>query len=175
MFVFQSRNGFYSVYPFMCAYISTVLTRQPYSASADNISRVYNSTLGKLTTNIPNLSRLSQELSSDVVLDAFFLFSLLCDKARHHAQLKLPHNGLQQHRFDVALSQRNYRIAGTGQEMWAHACNRCMKIYKGADGNWCMFTSILALVSFTQRPLYRSHDSQSDRWCYCWSSMLLGA
>ncbi|KAJ7622543.1 hypothetical protein B0H17DRAFT_964274 [Mycena rosella] len=38
-------------------------------------------------------------------------------------------------------------MAGTGQDMWAHACNPCMKIYQGEDGNW-------------------SVTSQRDRFCH---------
>jgi hypothetical protein len=29
-------------------------------------------------------------------------------------------------------------MAGTGQEMWAHACDSCMKMYNGVDGETCM-------------------------------------
>lgn len=32
------------------------------------------------------------------------------------------------------MQARNSRIAGNGQEMWGHACKRCMKIIKMEDG-----------------------------------------
>jgi hypothetical protein len=86
---------------------------------------------------MPNSSRLSHLLHADVVLDAFFLHALLRDFDENNHQLSLPHTGLQRHRFDCALDQRNYRMAGTGQEMWAHACDKCMYTYQGDDGNWC--------------------------------------
>lgn len=30
-------------------------------------------------------------------------------------------------------------MAGTGQEMWAHACKKCTKLYRGEDGRVCMY------------------------------------
>ena len=39
----------------------------------------------------------------------------------------VPNSGSQSDRFSGALLERNLRIAGTGQEMWAHACNLCRK------------------------------------------------
>lgn len=108
-----------------------------YSASAVGIARIYNLALGSGISNVPNSSRLSDLLHVDVVLDAFFLHGLLRDFDKNCCQLSVPHSGLQRHRFDDALDKRNYRMAGTGQEMWAHACNKCMYIYQRDDGNWC--------------------------------------
>ncbi|KIM76724.1 hypothetical protein PILCRDRAFT_77520 [Piloderma croceum F 1598] len=102
-------------------------------ASAESISRVYNMALGVSLSEIPNSSRLSQNLYGDLVLDAFLLHSLLRDADVRGEQLSLLHGGLQRHRLDIALDQRNYRMAGTGQEMWAHACNKCMALYRGPD------------------------------------------
>ena len=72
-----------------------------------------------------------------MVLDAFFLNALLRDKAVQGKLLQLPHHGAQNQRFDAQLSARNMRMAGTGQEMWAHACDECMHIYRGEDGQLC--------------------------------------
>ncbi|KAJ7847163.1 hypothetical protein B0H13DRAFT_1451469, partial [Mycena leptocephala] len=72
------------------------------------------------------------------VLDAFFHHAVLRDKASQDEVLSLLHHGPQRHRLDHALQERNYRMVGTGQEYWAHACNRCMKIYQGDDGQWSM-------------------------------------
>lgn len=74
------------------------------------------------------------KLSGEVVLDAFFIHALLKDAIKNEMVLKVPHRGLHKHRFDQALLERNRRIAGTGQEMWAHACTSCMKIYTDPTG-----------------------------------------
>ncbi|KAJ7135526.1 hypothetical protein C8R46DRAFT_1181090 [Mycena filopes] len=103
-----------------------------YSGTCQGISRVYNYSLA---------SRLSNDLTGDLVLDSFLLHAILQDKQARREPLSLPHHGHQNHRFDEALAERNYRMAGTGQPMWAHACNRCMKIYQGEDGNWYRMTA----------------------------------
>jgi hypothetical protein len=113
------------------------LTLSHCSASAENIARIYNLALGSTATTIPNSSRLNHDLHGDLVLDSFFLHALLRHWEVQRGILSLPHHGLQRHRFDNALNQRNYFMAGTGQEMWAHACSRCMKLYIGDDGNSC--------------------------------------
>lgn len=110
------------------------------SSSAANIAEIYNMALGRTATNIPNTSRLDQDLHDDDVLDAFFLQALLRDCDTHTLSLNLPHHGLQRVRFEAALDARNYAMAGTGQEMWAHACAKCMKIWTGeSDGKLCTF------------------------------------
>ncbi|KAJ6589052.1 hypothetical protein B0H19DRAFT_1058126 [Mycena capillaripes] len=58
-----------------------------------------------------------------------------------HQVLFIPHHGQQRHRLDATLRERNIRMMGTGQEFWPHACNRCMKIYQGEDGNWYQITA----------------------------------
>lgn len=101
--------------------------------------------LGTDLSNIPNDSRLSHNLSGDLVLDAFFLHALLREKYLHDEPLLLPHGGLQRQRFNRSLDERNTRMAGTGQEMWAHACNKCMKFYRAPDDKICMsVTAIFA-------------------------------
>jgi hypothetical protein len=100
---------------------------------------VYNLALGlnPMGESSVGSSRLSHHLHSDLVLDAFFLHGLLRDVDRYGERLALPHGGLQRHRFDEALDRRNHRMAGTGQEMWAHRCYKCVKFYRGSDGVIC--------------------------------------
>ncbi|KAJ7234697.1 hypothetical protein C8J57DRAFT_1089536, partial [Mycena rebaudengoi] len=107
--------------------------------TCQGISRVYNMSLG--ASEIPTASQLLNELSGDLVLEAFLLHSVLRDKQERQEVLFLPHHTYQNHRLDHVLAERNLRMAGTGQEMWAHACNRCMKIYKGEDDNWYRMTA----------------------------------
>ncbi|KAJ7221442.1 hypothetical protein GGX14DRAFT_353507, partial [Mycena pura] len=108
-------------------------------SSAEGIARIYNLALGM--SSVPNASRLSHQLDGELVLDAFFLHAVLRDQSTWHQVLSLPHHGPQRHRLDEAFRQRNYYMAGKGQEMWAHACDRCMKVYQGEDGNWYQITA----------------------------------
>jgi hypothetical protein len=105
------------------------------SSSAEGIASVYNSALG--VSHVQNGSRLSHLLTGEVVLDAFFCHAVLRDKCGRQEVLSVPHDGPQRHRLDEALQERNYRMAGTGQEMWAHACDKCMKVYRDNDGRLC--------------------------------------
>ncbi|TDL22076.1 hypothetical protein BD410DRAFT_723567, partial [Rickenella mellea] len=104
-------------------------------SSAESIARVYNLAINNST--VPNASRLKMPITGYVVLDGFFMHALLQDKERRNEKLKLPHSGLQEDRLNQSLQERNYRMAGTGQEMWAHACNVCQKTYTETNGMAC--------------------------------------
>jgi hypothetical protein len=106
------------------------------SSTCQGIARVYNCALAH-TSDHPSASRLKDELGGNLVLESFFLHAILRHKMKHGETLVLSHRGHQNHRLDEVLAQRNYVMVGTGQEMWAHTCNRCTKIYQGEDGNWC--------------------------------------
>jgi hypothetical protein len=117
--------------------LSHCLLTGGFSASAEAIARIYNLALGHGASDVGNSSRLSDRLVGEVVLDSFFLHALLRGHDDNLEKLSLPHGGLQGRRFDQALNERNYRMAGTGQEMWAHACRKCMYVFRGSNGNWC--------------------------------------
>ena len=112
------------------------------SASAESIARVYNLALGITAPDIGNSSRLTHSLSEELVLDTFFLHGLLRDSDVRNQKLSLPHGGLQRHRFNQALDVRNNCMAGSGQEMWTHACNKCMHFYCGTDGHICKYANV---------------------------------
>jgi hypothetical protein len=100
---------------------------------------------------IPIESRLIFELSGELVLDSFLFHAVLRDKSRRWEILSLPHHDYQNHRLDEALAERNYRMAGTGQWHWRHACDGCMKLYQGQDNQWCelfdrMITSSVLMI-----------------------------
>ncbi|KAJ7165361.1 hypothetical protein C8R46DRAFT_1163693 [Mycena filopes] len=116
----------------LCVYIEMQMAMT--HSSAEGISRIYNLALGQ--SSIPNASRLTHQLDGELVLDAFFHHAVLRHKSSRHQILSVPHSGPQRHRLDEALNERNYYMVGTGQEFWAHTCNRCMKLYQGEDGNW---------------------------------------
>ncbi|KAJ6528498.1 hypothetical protein B0H19DRAFT_1333904 [Mycena capillaripes] len=82
-----------------------------------SIAKIYNMALSPPTTEIPNSSRLSHELSAALVLDAFFLHALLRHKDTRQELLVLPHDGLQKFRFIQAMDERNLFMAGTGEEI----------------------------------------------------------
>ncbi|KAJ7440907.1 hypothetical protein B0H11DRAFT_1750236, partial [Mycena galericulata] len=121
----------------LCAYIELQMAMA--HSSADSIARIYNLALG--VSSIPNASRLSHHLDGELVLDAFFYHAVLRDKFFKHQVLSVPHNGTQRHRLDEALEEHNYRMVGTGQEFWAHTCDRCMKVYQGLNGHWYQITA----------------------------------
>ncbi|KAJ7266509.1 hypothetical protein C8J57DRAFT_1617471 [Mycena rebaudengoi] len=62
--------------PQLCSYFATQMAMS--HASATSISRVYNLALGN--SDIPNASRLSHQMDSDFVIEAFFLHAVLKDK-----------------------------------------------------------------------------------------------
>ncbi|KAJ7116818.1 hypothetical protein C8R43DRAFT_902319 [Mycena crocata] len=133
-FIHVTETSF--VDPELCTYIRVQMA---IAQQVHGISRVYNAALGM--SHLPEQSRLHLALNGDLVLDAFLLHAILHDKHKRRETLSLPHTGYQNHRFDEELAARNYRMAGTGQDMWAHACHRCMKIYQGEDGRWYRLTA----------------------------------
>ncbi|KAF9022076.1 hypothetical protein BDZ89DRAFT_956953 [Hymenopellis radicata] len=83
----------------------------------------------------PLSSKLSPEITQDIVLEAFFLHALLRRCQYDNILLSVPHCGDQAHRLDAALDVANRRMAATGQPQYGHACNRCMKVVKDENGN----------------------------------------
>ncbi|KAJ7202758.1 hypothetical protein GGX14DRAFT_369989, partial [Mycena pura] len=121
----------------LCVYFETQMAVS--HASSQAIAQVYNLVLGQ--SDIPNASRLIHHLTGEVVLDSFLFHAILRDKNKRQEVLSIPHASFQNHRLDQALLERNYRMAGTGQDMWAHACDKCMKIYQGEDQRWYRMTA----------------------------------
>lgn len=110
------------------------------SASAQSISRVYNLSLGIGPDETHLRDRyLGFHTDGDFVLDAFFTHALLRDKFSRHECLHLPHHGLQKDRLITVLNERNFHMAGAGQEYWAHACTGCMRLTKDDQGQSCAY------------------------------------
>ncbi|KAJ6542571.1 hypothetical protein B0H19DRAFT_1170950 [Mycena capillaripes] len=139
--------------------------------SAQSIAKIYNMALSPPTTEIPNSSRLSHELSEVLVLDAFFLHALLRHKTTRQELLVLPHGGLQKFRFIQVMDERNLFMAGTGQEMWSHACDGCMKKWITPDGLIYYISAGVADGVTLGHPCCNVHDckvrlnSTQDRFC----------
>lgn len=80
----------------------------------------------------------SLQLGEEYLLNGFFLYSLLLEKAEQSSTLYLPHDELsQKHRLQDALLDRNKRTEGPGQEAYLHACDLCFSVFEGEDGQKC--------------------------------------
>lgn len=122
--------------------------------SATRIADVYNEATAPTVSQLISDSSLKNDLEYEVVLDAFFLYSLLLDYARRQQlsaeplpPFRLPHGGLQDSRFDAALEERNARYADNGRKSWSHACEMCYKIVERPDGQKGQDSVILILSS----------------------------
>lgn len=114
----------------------------PGSSSATNISIIFDKVLSKESDDIhPRTSP-----TGTIILDCFFLHSLLRGAHELGIRLELPHNCDHGDRLAEAMHSRNQRSAGTGLEHWAHRCNDCFKeILDVQDGRECKSISGLRL------------------------------
>ena len=90
----------------------------------------------------------AQNLTGELVWNAFYLHALLLDCHRRGATLDLPHRCNQDQRFIEAIDARNDAMVGTGQPMWAHACDECEKLIPppddtGPNGKWSTSQPVL--------------------------------
>ncbi|KAL0574434.1 hypothetical protein V5O48_007520 [Marasmius crinis-equi] len=141
-------------------------------SSAQNITRVYNMVLGKGAVELPQSGNLLDAIREEVVYDAFYLHSLVRDcEWRGTGPLVLRHDVTQAERIDLALADRNRLMVGNGQEMWAHACDKCMKIVE-QNGQKEYLTAVvtdgvtLGYPCCSFRPVCREPlRSSKDRFC----------
>lgn len=120
--------------------------------SGTNCARIYNNSLRlrhpHIANNQPAFStevfnqhkpdsldwQFSLDLRDEDVLNGFFLYSLLIDKAERRSILILPHDASsQKDRLRPALEERNKAMEGIGQEQWAHACDSCFVVFPDKD------------------------------------------
>jgi hypothetical protein len=101
--------------------------------SATNGARVYNTCLSQ-PENQPDVWQFGFELRPEQVWDGFCQLSLLEDHAQHHTTLTVPDDGTQKDRFTDAMKARNLHMQQAGQEEYAHACNKCVRVWEGLDG-----------------------------------------
>lgn len=120
------------------------------SLSGMNLARIYNHVLLPSHPHIINNrqafisvsaqyhSQRQQHLMRDEdVLNGFFLYSLLLDKAECNTCLVLPHDApSQSERLRNALQERNKATEGIGQESYPHICDVCCHI-TAKDGKLC--------------------------------------
>ncbi|KIJ36555.1 hypothetical protein M422DRAFT_61158 [Sphaerobolus stellatus SS14] len=106
--------------------------------SATNCGRIYNAEFDNLCSTIalPFGWKFALKLDTDIVSDAFYLYSLLLDHSRQAQVLSPPHHAPNNtERLQNALEQRNERMVGPGQPEWNHACDVCTKISVSEDGS----------------------------------------
>ncbi|KAJ7627805.1 hypothetical protein DFH06DRAFT_1272919 [Mycena polygramma] len=119
--------------------------------SGTNCARIYNQALSSPSPHIVNNKlaftaiytqakhltpddwKFNRLIRKEDVMNGFFLYSLLLDKAEQAGILILPHDeASQSDRLQDALAERNSAMEGTGQESYTHA----LKIQAaGCDGN----------------------------------------
>lgn len=73
-------------------------------------------------------------LRTEHVWDGFILLSLLEDCASRKSVLLVPHTGDQKNRFNAAMADRNLFMSQAGQPEWAHYCDKCCRVWPGANG-----------------------------------------
>lgn len=84
-------------------------------------------------------------LTTDHVWDAFTILTLLDYNDRNGTCLHVPHTGEQKNRFTDAMRARNREIIQEGQDEIAHCCDKCLQVWKQADGTECK-SSIVYLI-----------------------------
>lgn len=107
-------------------------TNAALRTSATNAARVYNTCLSE-PENQPD-GWFSFDLRTEQVWDGFCLLTLLEDHALRQSILTLPHDGPQKDRFTEAMKARNLRIQQAGQDEYAHACKKCVRVWLSEDG-----------------------------------------
>ncbi|KAF9020708.1 hypothetical protein BDZ89DRAFT_958068, partial [Hymenopellis radicata] len=98
-------------------------------ASANDIENVYNLELKEQPWH--GLTNLVWRLNRELVMDTFWIFALLRDQARRTngtGTLAVANQGDQVDRFKTAIDNRNLAMTGTGQPMWGHICDACVKL-----------------------------------------------
>lgn len=76
------------------------------------------------------------QLQPKTVLDGFFIYSLLLDMSEHGQNLVMLNQGDARSRLRIPLVDRNKAMEGTGQEAYAHECDKCCYTYK-ENGKQC--------------------------------------
>lgn len=92
---------------------------------------------------------LSSPIQPKNVLNGFFIYSLLLDKAEHGQILLMNSNGELKNRLMEPLGMRNKDMEGTGQEAYTHACDKCFHTYE-QNGKICM-SPVLARSVFAHQ------------------------
>ncbi|KAF9017871.1 hypothetical protein BDZ89DRAFT_960689 [Hymenopellis radicata] len=104
-------------------------------------------------------------LTRDIIFDAFWVFALLRDKARRtngQECLMVDHRTENSIRFDVAIDQRNMEMAGTGQPMWGHVCEGCVKFKRNPTTQDIEYVNAIVIDGVSVRCRCCSVSSDED-------------
>ncbi|KAL4257788.1 hypothetical protein AB1N83_013934 [Pleurotus pulmonarius] len=157
--------------------------------SGTNWARIYNTSLGHPQQYIINNStalpeklvqvhrhiegwQSSFEMRPEDVLNGFFLYSLLLDKAERRWNLTLPHNAESQvSRLKAAIAERNCAMEGIGQEAYLHACDVCCHVSEDDIGQLVKLQAAICDGIQIGHPCCGVHDckialkSHAERYC----------
>ncbi|EDR00638.1 uncharacterized protein LACBIDRAFT_333942 [Laccaria bicolor S238N-H82] len=144
--------------------------------SSSNCARIYNTSLCVPHAHILNNKlafqsnyhryekanvdwQTSLSLQDVDVLNGFFLYSLLLEKAERRTILQLPHNeSSQKDRLAPALQERNHLIEGIGQEQYPHACNLCFIVFQDKSGKLMKMQAAVCDGDMIGHPCCAVHD-----------------
>ena len=84
------------------------------------------------------------ELCDADVLNGFFLYSILLDRAERNVSLVLQHGTTHRDRLADVLHDCNCQTEGIGQEQYFHACDECFQVFE-QDGQLCMCMSVSSM------------------------------
>ncbi|KAF8196942.1 hypothetical protein BJ912DRAFT_846451 [Pholiota molesta] len=157
--------------------------------SAMNCARIYNESLACLNSHILSnklaysntfhlYEQVENPLSSNLIMDeehvlnAFFLYGLLIDKAEKQTRLVLSHKEpSQREHLRPALAERNQEMEGTGQEAYRHACDLCFITYKDNNGREVKMQCAVCDGNSMGHPCCAVHNCQeplpNNRHRYC--------
>ncbi|KAL0957792.1 hypothetical protein HGRIS_001569 [Hohenbuehelia grisea] len=95
------------------------------------------------------------------VMNGFFSYSLLLDKAEHGIVLVLPHviKG-QMDQLKEAMHEQNQTMEGSGQEAYQHACDVCCQIIEKDDGTLGKVQAVVCDGTVMGLPCCGVHDCQ---------------
>ena len=98
----------------------------------------------------PCLWSVEADLLPTIACDAFFLFTLLRNRAKAQTHLVLSNRGNQSAQLEPALLAQNVSMVGPAREGWNHICDKCCSIKEkdGEQGMWMMSSSSLYLSHF---------------------------
>ncbi|PPQ67448.1 hypothetical protein CVT26_007242 [Gymnopilus dilepis] len=144
--------------------------------SSLNCSKIYNECLGFLHSHIVNQKKAyletfhhykrldirwqtSMDIRDEHVLNGFFLYSLLLDKAERGTRLWLVHDeSSQRDRLKAALAERNKLMEGIGQENYTHACDLCFIVEENEAGELMKFQAAICDGVTIGHPCCAIHD-----------------
>ncbi|KAF9006230.1 hypothetical protein BDZ89DRAFT_966122 [Hymenopellis radicata] len=121
-------------------------------ASGTGIAEVYNLALRDQPWH--GMTDLNWRLNDEIIYATFWVFALLRDKARRTNAtgcLVVDNRGENSRRFDAVIDERNLDMGSTGQPMWGHVCEGCVKLKKKPETEEIEYLSAIVLDGVSVR------------------------